>query len=301
MTAASTDPPHRSAPRTDTPVHTARPDRGQPIAYAEYGDPEGRPVVFLHGTPGSRRLGELFEGAAREHGVRLLAPDRPGYGQSPPRPDRAIADAGRVVAAVLDDADVHTAGLVAFSGGGPHALATAATHPDRIARVDVVSGATPPAVTDETPAVQRLLAGLATTAPAVLGGLLRGQAWLADRLDPSVVVDQYTADGRAASIPDDAAATVRADFVEAFADGAAGAVTEFRNAATDWNVAWGDVEAEVRLHHGDADTNVPVDGVRRLGREIPDASVEVVEDADHLQALLQVVPDLLEEYGRTDG
>lgn len=300
MTTASPDAPRRPVPRTDRRVNTVRLDRDRRIAYAEYGDPEGTPVVFLHGTPGSRRLGELFDGAAREHGVRLLAPDRPGYGQSPAWPDRSISDAGRFVAAVLDDANVRTTSLVAFSGGAPHALATAATHPDRIARVDVVSGATPPAVSDETPAVQRLLAGMATTVPAVLGGLLRGQAWLADRLDPSFVVSQYTADGRAASVPDDAAATVGADFVEAFAGGATGAVTEFRNAATDWDVPYEGIESDVRFHHGDADTNVPVEGVRRLVGLIPGARIETVEDADHLQTLLRTVPDLLADHGRGD-
>lgn len=48
-------------------------DRGRQIAYAEYGAPDGVPVVFRHGTPGSRRLGELLGPVARGNGVRVLA------------------------------------------------------------------------------------------------------------------------------------------------------------------------------------------------------------------------------------
>ncbi|RXK51526.1 alpha/beta fold hydrolase [Halorientalis pallida] len=164
------------------------------LAYAEYGAPEGTPVVFCHGTPGSRRLGELFETAARERGVRILAPDRPGFGASSPWPGRSITDTARVVPAVLDDAGVGCAGLIAFSGGCPYALAAAGVCPERVERVDVIAGATPPDVGGDDSAIRRLLTGLATRTPTLLGGLFRGQTWLARRLDPSVVVGQYTDD-----------------------------------------------------------------------------------------------------------
>lgn len=298
MATAPPAPPRRGGPRSDAGVATVRLDDDRRLAYAEYGRPDGAPVVFLHGTPGSRRLARLFDAAAREHGVRVLAPDRPGYGRSTPWPDRSIRDAGAVVGAVLDDADVGTAGLVAFSGGAPHALATAASHPDRLTRVDVVSGATPPGVTDSPPPVQRLLAGLATTTPGLLRGLLRGQAWLADRLDPSFVVAQYTAGGSAGAVPDDAAAVVRADFVEALAGDAGGAVSELRNAAGEWDVPYGEIGTDVRFRHGRNDTNVPIDGVRRLVDRIPTARLEAL-DADHLGTLLRSVPDLAAAHARS--
>jgi len=275
-------------------LHTVRLDDERRLAYAEYGRSDGAPVVFLHGTPGSRRLGALLETAARERGVRVLALDRPGYGRSSPWPNRSIGDAGRFVGAVLDDADAATAGLVAFSGGAPYALATAATDGDRVDRVDVVSGATPPAVSEETPATQRLLARLATTTPAVLRGLFRGQAWLADRLDPSVVVDQYADD--AESVPDDVADLVRADFVEAFARHRSGAVAEFRETATDWGVDFDRIDAPVHLWHGEDDANVPIADARRLAAAMPTARMHALDDADHLGALLRSVPDVLEGH-----
>lgn len=294
MTAKSSTSPRPDAERDTDRTVTASTDGDGDIAYAEYGRPDGAPVVFLHGTPGSRKLGSLFDSAADEAGVRVLAPDRPGYGRSDPRPDRSIRDAGAFVGAVLDDADVRTAGLVAFSGGAPSALATAATRPDRVERVDIVSGATPPDVGGETPAVQQFLARLATTTPAVLRGLLRGQAWVADRLGPSVVVSQYTEN--AESIPDAEAEVVRADFVEAFARSRRGAATEFRNAATDWGVRFEEITTPVNFWHGENDANVPIDGVRRLEERIPNARLRVLDDADHLETLLRCIPDVIERH-----
>lgn len=261
------------------------------LAYAEYGAPGGDPVVLFHGTPGSRQLGRLFDSRARECGIRVLAPDRPGFGRSTPWPDRSVRDAGRMLDPVLDDAGVDSAGVVAFSGGAPHALAAAETRSDRIERLDVIAGATPPEMSESAPFVQRLLTGLATTTPAVLRGLFRGQAWLAARLDPSVVLSQYTADPDA--VPVDVAEVVKEDFVESFAQSRRGAVAEFRMAAADWGVRFEDIGTSVDLWHGQADTNVPIGGVRRLGEQIPGARLRVLDDADHLETLLDSIPRVL--------
>jgi pimeloyl-ACP methyl ester carboxylesterase len=267
---------------------------GRRLAYAEYGAPEGTPVVFLHGTPGSRRLGELLESAAEAADVRLLAPDRPGYGDSSPWPERSVRDAEAFLTPLFDEVEAERVGLVAFSGGAPYALAAAATCPERVDRTDLVAGATPPELSEATPALQRVLGRLATTTPTVLGGLLGGQAWLAARLDPSFVLAQYTDDAEA--VPESAAETVRADFLDAFAESRQGAVTEFRHAATDWDIDLADVTADVRLWHGGADTNVPVADARRLEERLPNASLRVFEDADHLETLLRSIPDVLEGH-----
>lgn len=269
---------------------------GHRLAYAEYGDPAGVPVVFIHGTPGSRLLGALFDDQAADSGVRLLAYDRPGFGRSSPCRDQLIHGAGTSLTAVLDELGIETAGLIAFSGGSRHAVAAVATHGSRISRMDIVSGATPPDVSRETPPVQRVLSKLATTTPVVLRGLLRGQTWLARRLDPSFVVNQYTAGDPDESIPDDVAEIVRADFVEALSSSRRGTVTEFRNAAMNWNVDFEDIDTEIRLWHGEDDTNVPIEDVQRFASTALPVQLQVLEDADHIQALLRSVPDILNEY-----
>lgn len=275
---AASPPPAESVDYVST-------DDDRRVAYAEYGDPAGRPVVFLHGTPGSRLLGRLFDDTAQRAGVRILAIDRPGYGRSSPWPTRDLADTGAFVEPVLDAAGVDHARVVGFSGGGPHALAVAATHGARVDRVDLVAGATPPAV-GETPTAQRLLETLAETAPSLLCGLFRGQAMLADVL-PTVVVAQYTTAAGRASLADDVAALVARDFAEAFADTRRGVVTELRLLSQRWPFSLSGLDVPVRLWHGADDTNVPVAGARCLRDRLPDASLTVFADADHLTTLLR--------------
>ncbi len=50
------------------------------------GDPGGSPVMYFHGTPGSRLDLRFGEQIAADHGVRLVSFDRPGYGCSTPTP-----------------------------------------------------------------------------------------------------------------------------------------------------------------------------------------------------------------------
>ncbi|CQR49709.1 MULTISPECIES: alpha/beta fold hydrolase [Haloferax] len=282
-------------------------DGGRRLTYAEYGDSDGVPVVFLHGAPGSRLLGALFDAAAEERGIRVLAPDRPGYGRSSSRPTSeepgdpsqgsAPTPSGDFFDALLDDIGAQSAGLVAFSGGSRDALAVAAARPDGVRHVSVVAGAVPPETREETPRTQRFLSWLATNAPALLSYLFRGQAWLAGVLDPSVVVAQYTADD-AETVPDGVAVVVRDDFVAAVSRSRRGVVDDFRTAAAPWDVPLDDIETDVSLWHGDADTNVPIAGVRRLESEISGARLREVRGADHLRTLLRSAPGVLDEQRR---
>ena len=258
---------------------------GRRLAYAEYGAPDGAPVVFLHGTPGSRLLGALFDEAARAAGTRVLAPDRPGFGRSSDWQGRRPPDAPAWVAPLLADAGVERAHVVAFSGGAADALALGAERPDLVERVDLVSGAPAPSVAAATPRLQRFLGRLAEATPRLLGAALRGQWRLARHTDPSSVLAQYTDDPDA--VPAEAAEIVREDFLEALGRSRNGAVTELAWIADGWGVSPTDVACPVGLWHGDGDANVPVADAERLCDRLPDADLTVL-DGDHLTTLLAV-------------
>lgn len=263
-------------------TRTVRVD-GHRVAYGSYGDPDGKPVVAFHGTPGSRAFGRLYDAPARERGVRVLAFSRPGYGESDAWPDYDAGDTPRVVEAVLADAGADTAGLLAFSGGAAHALATAADAPERVDGVTVVAGATPPGHVDDVPTAQRVLGGLAAHTPRLLGGLLRAQAWAAERNDPEFVAAQYTTDGTD-HLPADVLDETRRDFLWALSSGADGIVRESAQAVREWPLALHDVAADVRWLHGSDDANVPLDAARSVVDALPDASLDVL-DTDHLGAV----------------
>src|SRR4051794_29559990 len=120
-------------------MEVARSADGRNIEYVEIGDPLGRPVVHLHGTPATAGSAVLFDDVARRCGVRLVAVSRPGYGASttsPPGLASVAADVGALVTSLGIDEFV----AWGTSGGGPYALAVGAVLPSRVQQVLVAAG-----------------------------------------------------------------------------------------------------------------------------------------------------------------
>jgi pimeloyl-ACP methyl ester carboxylesterase len=92
---------------------------GRVLRVLDTGAADGQPVVVFHGTPASRRLHEVWVTAAQDAGLRLLSYDRPGYGGSPPRPGRTMADTAADVAAIAAALGVDRFAVWGTSGGGP--------------------------------------------------------------------------------------------------------------------------------------------------------------------------------------
>ncbi len=119
---------------------------GRQLAYAEWGDPAGRPMLAFHGAPGSRLWSPDDYDPGRtstEAGVRLLTVDRPGYGRSDPLPGRPVVDSPDDIEQLLDALDIDSLPIVGASAGGPYALACAARIPGRVTRVGTVGGRAP--------------------------------------------------------------------------------------------------------------------------------------------------------------
>ena len=106
---------------------------GRTLEVHEAGDPNGFPVVFHHGTPGSGILYAKWE----LEGVRLLAYDRAGYGGSSRKPGRTVVDVVADVEAVADALGLERYATWGLSGGGPHALACAAVGARTVAAASV--------------------------------------------------------------------------------------------------------------------------------------------------------------------
>ncbi|MDQ6885300.1 MAG: alpha/beta hydrolase [Candidatus Dormibacteraeota bacterium] len=105
---------------------TVRAADGRTLLVEEGGDPHGRPILVLAGTPNSRHLFGAHLALAASQGIRLIGYDRPGYGGSTPMPGRNIADAASDVRTIADALKIDRLALWGISGGGPHALACAA-------------------------------------------------------------------------------------------------------------------------------------------------------------------------------
>jgi len=109
---------------------------GRKLCYAEYGDPDGKPVILFHGNPNSRLLYGLIPDCPFRPGLHLIAPDRPGYGLSDfYAPGHSIVDYPDDIIALADALGIDKFAVFGASGGGPSALACAWKIPERLTAV----------------------------------------------------------------------------------------------------------------------------------------------------------------------
>lgn len=113
---------------------------GRALAYREWGDLAGSPVVFVHGSPGSSVWSpDPHQDATRAAAVRLIAVDRPGFGGSDVLPGLTFGGWAADVAELADGLGLERFAMVGLSGGGPWAAACAALIPERLAAVGIAS------------------------------------------------------------------------------------------------------------------------------------------------------------------
>jgi len=117
---------------------------GRQLCYAEYGDPKGFPIIFFHGQASSRLLCGLIPGSPFLPGVRLIAPDRPGYGQTDFKKGvTTLENWPNDVVALANALGIDKFAVLGASGGGPYALACAWKIPECLTGVGVCSSLGP--------------------------------------------------------------------------------------------------------------------------------------------------------------
>ena len=112
---------------------------GGTVSFAEYGDAGGAPVLALHGAPASRLMFALADQAARRLELRLLAPDRPGYGFTPADGRPSLASRAAWLSRVADALGLERFAILAISGGAPYGVALASRLGERVSALALIS------------------------------------------------------------------------------------------------------------------------------------------------------------------
>lgn len=141
------------------------------------GPETGRPLLFLHGSMGGRRLSEAMR--AKLAGRRIIAPGRPGHGQTPADDTLNVQDVARDLFHVLDYFGIEASDVLTYDLGAPYGLWMAQLQPERILSLTCLAPV-PPLVDWQVirtlPAEMRVFSVLARANPsaahylAVLGG-----------------------------------------------------------------------------------------------------------------------------------
>lgn len=149
---------------------------GRVLGWAEFGHPEGDPVLWFHGTPGARtQVPPSVDAVALQRGFRVIAVERPGTGRSTDHQYRRIVEFGPDIRCLVDDLGIDRFGAVGLSGGGPYVLSVGKEMPDRLMVGTLLGGIGPTRGPDAVWSYTRLLRILAPTLEVLrspLGGAL---------------------------------------------------------------------------------------------------------------------------------
>jgi pimeloyl-ACP methyl ester carboxylesterase len=265
---------------------------GRTLAVAEWGDPDGRPVITFHGTPGSRIGYWIPEpGIWARFGLRRFSFDRPGYGDSTRLPGRSVADVVPDVLTIAEAFGLRRFAISGGSGGGPHVLACAALIPDRVVRC-LASVSVAPFDADGLV----FTAGMNDGNVRELGAAVEGEAALRAMLEPErdVMVERLSA-GRGDFLGDDYDVpeadqvemarhqrAMAAHLLTAVANGIDGWVDDDLAMVKPWGFDVTSCRVPVTLSYGRQDMLVPAAHGDWLAAHVPGATTWVDAGTGHM-------------------
>ena len=275
---------------------------GRSLTVYDAGDPDGRPILFHHGTPSSGEPFDPHVRLAREQGVRLVSYDRAGYADSTRNRGRNVADVAQDVEAIVDALGVDRFATWGLSGGGPHALATAAALPDRVVAVAAVASIAPPdrpdiELTEGMGDGNVIEFGLAQEGEDALRPALERDFGALAELDVAGFVETmrpFLSDVDAAALDGEYGAYGLDNFRRALARNVDGWVDDDLAFVRPWGFDLEAISVPILVVQGRRDLMVPWAHGEWLARNLPSAEAWFREEEGHLTLFVNLVPDIHE-------
>jgi pimeloyl-ACP methyl ester carboxylesterase len=265
------------------------------LGYAEYGSPEGIPIFYFHGFPSSRLDWRLInnDNLLSELNVRVIAPDRPGYGLSDYKRGRKLLDWPEDVIELANKLQIDSFAVLGVSGGNPYAASCAFGIRDRLIKTGMVCGMGP----SDAPGMKDGVSWTIPGAPSIIRRVILILTSIGLRRDP----DQFISRTKETISEPDSQLLVQpelaASFIEgtreAFRNGISGANQEAALFGRPWGFRLQDITTEVHLWHGEQDLNVPISVGRYVADTIPNCTASFHSKEGHLTLPRNNVEDIL--------
>lgn len=277
---------------TCEPAHLHRhvlPD-GRAIAYHVYGRADGRPVLALHGTPGSRIKFAFLDAAAGQRGLCVISPDRWAYGGSSGPRQASFSGFAADQAALMSGLGFAHFAVLGISGGGPYAAAVAGHEPARVSALALVSPVGEVLRGRVQPGLSTFHAFSFLLLPRIPGAIratfsaLRMSLRLAPDLTMRIADGRAGVADRAMMASAEARARVAAIYRAGLSPGAAGPALDMQLFSRRWDFYPAAITAPARLWIGDQDRNVSIERAVALARAIPGCELTVIGRAGHYWA-----------------
>jgi pimeloyl-ACP methyl ester carboxylesterase len=257
---------------------------GKQVSFDEYGDLHGKPVFLLHGWPGSRLQGERLQKLCKVMGIRLICPDRPGFGHSEFDSNRALLGYAKNVEEIANNLDIKRFSIMGVSGGGPYAAACAYTLEKRLHKVGIIVGLAPTSISG-------VLQGMAPINKATwylyhyVPGLIYASSFL--QYIRKWILPKSTSGSLASSadkklVDEKLGLLIARNRAEAFRQGILGAAHDLKLYTHDWGFDVSQINVPVFLYYGALDKNVSVKMGEYYHEHIRGSVLKVYPDAGHL-------------------
>jgi pimeloyl-ACP methyl ester carboxylesterase len=272
---------------------------GRSMSFASFGDPAGKPVFYFHGFPGSRFEPQSNHEEYLKAGIRLLALDRPGVGQSSRKSKRKLLDWPNDVVEVAKILNLKKFSVLGVSGGGPYALACARAIPGYLDKVTVACGLGPmdaPNATSGMMISNRILFSYGRFFPPFL------------RLSVSLMVRQLSSkpvkgfEKFVEGLPEpdrlvlsgtNAQELVLASAIEGVRQGSGPLLEEIRIYSKFWGFELSDLNIPVSLFQGEVDIDVPASMARYQAELIPDCELNLYPTDGHFSLLVNRIDEII--------
>lgn len=260
---------------------------GRRLAYREFGDPNGHPLIALHGTPGSRLKFEVAEPAARARRLRVIAPDRWGYGATDAHPEPSLARYADDITQLADGLGLDRFAVLGVSGGGPYASAVAAELGKRVSALAMAAPVGPIAGEDdrEISAFHRLCFGALAQTPMAVGAVFsafRAVLGVSPAIGMRLAMLRIAAADQQVLRQPSVSGRLGQTFIEGLRPGVTGPIIDLGLFGARWDVQLETIVTPARLWLGTTDQNVPRSAARRLAARVPGCDLVEIDGAGHL-------------------
>ena len=271
------------------------------LGYDDHGPPNGKPIFFFHGTPGTRLNWYLFgsEELAQKLNIRIIALDRPGLGLSDFQTGRQFYDWPGDVIALADALEFSSFAVLGYSGGGPYAAACALHIPERLTSVGIVSGIGPhnePGLTDDIASENLRFTHLARDKPWLsrlayrLGGVMA--RYMPGRLITQAMTVLPEPDRAVLAKPETQEVFISM-FKDAMRSGARGAQWDTALTVSPWDFRPQDIAMKVYLWYGERDRNVSPAMGRYLEATLPNSDASIYPSEGHFSLIINHAEEIL--------
>lgn len=275
---------------------------GRHLSFYEYGVASGNPVFYCHGFPGSHLDREIFNAdeLAGKFNLRIIACDRPGYGDSESDPDRELLDWPDDILAVADHLNLNKFSILGYSGGGPYALACAYKIPDHLDKVVIISGMAPFDAHQAKKGMSMFIPKL----PGFMQNLILNGMAKSINEDPEKLITKMNKnipviDQEAMKDPEIKQAFINL-IKEAFKQGSEGSIMDAGIYMNEWGFDLEEINHPIQSWHGEEDLNILIETAEDLASKLPNCNLEPFPDHAHISLMAQYYEKILSFFSDQD-